>query len=138
MPDGLDSWALFTSAFLSSTLLPGSSEAVLAWLAADAVSFPWQLWAIASLGNTLGGLSSWLLGWLAAKGIGRWSHAPRPEALERFARYGQPALLLSWVPLLGDPLCVAAGYLRVPLWAATIWIATGKAARYLLLLWLLR
>ncbi len=115
--------ALFASSFLAATLLPGGSEAVLfAVLKLHPEQF-WTALAVATLGNTLGGLSSYLLGRLI----------PQTKPLKGLAtvqRWGSPALLLSWVPLLGDPLCVAAGWLRLNPWWATLFIALGKFGRY--------
>ncbi|RMD79174.1 MAG: DedA family protein [Gammaproteobacteria bacterium] len=132
---------LFLSAFLASTLLPGGSEAALLGLAAAGAAPPSALWLAATAGNTLGGLSSWLLGrWLARRaGPGRAAGDPAAEprgrrALERVRRWGAPALALSWLPVVGDPLCLAAGWLRVPLLPAAAWMALGKGARYALLL----
>jgi membrane protein YqaA with SNARE-associated domain len=125
-------WGLFASAFLSATLLPGGSEAVLAYLAAVDGRDPLLLLVVASAGNTLGGMSSWLIGRLLPAG-----RIQRPElhpAVARIRRYGSPALLLSWVPLIGDPLCVAAGWLRVPWLPALLFIAAGKTARYAVVL----
>ena len=114
---------LFASSFLAATLLPGGSEAV---LFAVLKLHPEQLWpalGVATLGNTLGGLSSYLLGRLI----------PQTKPLKGLAtvqRWGSPALLFSWVPLLGDPLCVAAGWLRLNPWWSTLFIAIGKFGRY--------
>lgn len=130
-------WGLFLSAFISSTLLPGGSEALLLALALNGGHDPWLLLGVATLGNTLGGMSSWLLGrWL----IHRFPlHELKPErqrAVARLHRFGSPMLLLSWLPLIGDPLCVAAGWLKIsPLWSL-LFIALGKGGRYALLLWL--
>ena len=115
--------ALFLSSFLAATLLPGGSEAV---LYAVLRLHPEQLWpalAVATLGNTLGGLSSWLIGRLIPQKDGL-------KGLDTVRRWGSPALLLSWVPLLGDPLCVAAGWLRLNFWYCTLFIALGKFLRY--------
>jgi membrane protein YqaA with SNARE-associated domain len=98
-------WGLFASAFVSATLLPGGSEAVLAYLVHADQHAPLTLLAVASAGNTLGGMSSWLIGRLLPAG-----RLQRPElhpAIERIRRYGSPVLLLSWVPVIGDPLCAA-------------------------------
>ncbi len=135
-PEALGLGGLFLSAFLAATLLPGGSEAALLALAAAKTASPAALWAAATAGNTLGGLSSWLVGRWAA---GRWPHlGPQGErgrrALARVRRWGAPALLLSWLPVVGDPLCLAAGWLRVPLLPAAAWMAAGKGARYALLL----
>jgi membrane protein YqaA with SNARE-associated domain len=114
---------LFVSSFLAATLLPGGSEAVLfAVLKLHPEQF-WPALGVATLGNTLGGLSSYLLGRLI----------PQTKPLKGLAtvqRWGSPALLLSWVPLLGDPLCVAAGWLRLNPWWSTLFIAIGKFGRY--------
>jgi len=127
---------LFASAFLSATLLPGGSEAVLAYLAGDLKYDPLTLLAVASVGNTLGGMSSWLIGRLLPSG-----RLQRPElhpSVERMRRHGSPILLLSWVPFIGDPLCVAAGWLRVSWYRALLFIAVGKVARYAVVLFLAR
>ncbi|MGQ0579755.1 MAG: YqaA family protein [Betaproteobacteria bacterium] len=115
--------ALFLSSFLAATLFPGGSELVFAVLASGAASV-WPALAVATLGNTLGGMSSYLIGRLVPTSkIG----AP---ALSRVQRYGTPVLLLSWVPLIGDPLCIAGGWLRLNPWWAALFIALGKFGRY--------
>ncbi len=123
MSDTTSLWALFTSSFLAATLLPGGSEAV---LFAVLKFHPEQFWpalGIATLGNTLGGMSSYL--------IGRIIPQTKPlKGLDTVRKYGSPALLLSWVPIIGDPLCVAAGWLRLNPWLGALYIAIGKFARY--------
>jgi membrane protein YqaA with SNARE-associated domain len=117
-------WALFTSSFLAATLLPGGSEIVLYAVLEQHPAMKWSALGVATLGNTLGGLTSY--------GIGRLIPQTRPlRGLALLRRYGSPALLLSWVPIVGDPLCVAAGWLRMNAAAATLFIACGKFARYL-------
>lgn len=116
--------ALFTASFLAATLLPGGSEAV---LFAVLRAFPETYWpaiALATLGNTLGGLSSYAIGRLIPA-------RPAGKAYALAQRYGAPVLLLSWVPVIGDALCVASGWLRQRLAPATLFIAIGKLARYL-------
>jgi membrane protein YqaA with SNARE-associated domain len=122
---------LFASSFLAATLLPGGSELVFAGLLMSGATTLWPALGVATLGNTLGGLSSYL--------IGRFVPEPKelpPErkwqarALAWVRRHGTPILLLSWVPLIGDALCVAAGWLRLNAWWATLFIAVGKFARY--------
>ncbi len=132
-------WALFTSAFLSSTLLPGGSEAVLAWLQQADDHSPWTLLGVAALGNTLGGMTSWgvgrLLAWkYPAEGLVKPAHR---KALQRLERWGSPVLLLSWLPVVGDPLCVAAGWLRMHWLVSLVFIGLGKTARYGVLLWVM-
>lgn len=126
MSEDISLWVLFTSSFLAATLLPGGSEAVLFGVLAH---YPEQLWpalGVATLGNTLGGLSSYLLGRVLP---------PKKDlpGLPAVQRYGSPVLLLSWVPVVGDPLCVAAGWLRLDPWRATLFIALGKFARYVVI-----
>jgi membrane protein YqaA with SNARE-associated domain len=117
---------LFLAAFVSATVLPANSEIVLvAVLQAHPERAPAAI-ALATLGNTLGGLTTYGVGRLLPQ---RKEHAPRVVATLR--RHGAWALLLSWVPIVGDALCAAAGWLRVPLAAATCALAAGKLARYL-------
>jgi len=129
----LNLWGLFLSAFLSASLLPGGSEVLLYALAAGGGRDPWLLLLVAGAGNTLGGLSSWLLGRLLAW---RWPghrllRRPRyQQALARLRRWGSPLLLLSWLPLVGDPLCLVAGWLRIAFWPSLLFIAAGKVLRY--------
>lgn len=129
-------WGLFLSAFVSSTLFPGGSEVVLGVLAAEGQTNPWLLLIIASLGNTLGALTTWLLGYLLARRLPLEAKLSeqRQRALVRLRRWGSPVLLLSWLPVAGDPLCFAAGYLRLPFLASLFFIALGKVARYVMIL----
>jgi membrane protein YqaA with SNARE-associated domain len=119
-------WALFASSFLAATLLPGGSEAVLFAVLKAYPEAAWNALAIATVGNTLGGLSSYL--------VGRLIPQTRPlKALALVRRYGSAVLLLSWVPLIGDALCVAAGWLRMNVALAALSMAIGKFARYALI-----
>ena len=129
-------WGLFLSAFLSSTLLPGSSEVLLLTLAHNSPEDKMALLVVATLGNTLGGMSSWLIGWIIARRFpARELAGDKPRvAVDRLRRWGSPVLLLSWVPVIGDPLCVAAGWLRIHGLLALIFIGMGKFARYAALL----
>lgn len=123
MSESASLWTLFVSSFLAATLLPGGSEAVLFGVLKLHPAQVWVALAVATLGNTLGGLSSYLIGRVI----------PQTTALKGLAtvqRYGAPVLLLSWVPIIGDPLCVAAGWLRLNPWWSALYIAAGKFARY--------
>jgi len=126
---------LFLIAFLAATILPAQSELGLAGLiASDDYSLPLLIIA-ASLGNTLGAVVNWVLGrWIEHFRDRRWFPA-KPEQLEKtkawYRRYGRWSLLLSWMPIIGDPLTLAAGVLRVPLWSFLILVALAKTARYL-------
>ena len=115
--------SLFVSSFLAATLLPGGSEAV---LFAVLKSYPDTLWialGISTLGNTLGGMVSFGMGWLLPQ-------TQQLKHVEKLRRFGTPALLLAWVPLIGDALCLAVGWLRLNWWQAMLFIAIGKFARY--------
>ncbi len=123
---------LFLSAFLSSTILPGSSEVVLVALATHGDRPHWDLLTIATAGNTLGGMSSWVLGWIIALRypLTELSKEGHRRAVTRVRQWGTPILLLSWVPVVGDPLCVAAGWLRMSWLGSLLFIGVGKALRY--------
>lgn len=116
-------WALFTGSFLAATLLPGGSEAVLYGVLKMHPGQVWTALGVATLGNTLGGMSSYWIGRVI----------PQRQTMKGLAavqRYGAPVLLLSWVPVVGDPLCVAAGWLRLNPWWSALSIALGKFTRY--------
>ena len=131
MTDTLSLWGLFASAFISSTLFPADRK--WCWASGGGTPHdPWLLLAIASLGNTLGALTTWLLGyWLARRfPIEERLSEKRRQALARVRHWGSPALSLSWLPVVGDPLCFAAGFLRLPFLASLAFIALGKTVRY--------
>ena len=123
---------LFLSAFLSSTVLPGGSEVVLAVIANQKTYDPLVLLCVATAGNTLGGLSSWGLGRLVSWKYpsSKVSKPNQQRAIARVRRLGSPVLLFSWVPVVGDPLCIAAGWLKVNVWIALLFIGLGKGLRY--------
>ena len=116
---------LFASAFLSATVLPGSSEVALAALVAGAPALATTAVVVATVGNTLGGMTSYA--------IGRALPAPPggSRALAVVRRYGVWALCFAWLPVIGDALCVASGWLRQRVLLAAAAIAAGKLARYL-------
>lgn len=116
-------WTLFAASFLAATLLPGGSEAVLFGVVTFEPARAPLAVVVATVGNTLGGLSSYLIGRVLPQG-------PPLKGLAAVQRYGAPVLLLSWVPVIGDALCVAAGWLRVNAGLAALYIAAGKLARY--------
>ncbi|HZM45583.1 MAG TPA: YqaA family protein [Burkholderiales bacterium] len=126
MSEDASLWALFASSFLAATLLPGGSEAVLYAVLKLHPAAYWLPVAVATAGNTLGGMSSWLIGRAIPE-----VHQGKPlKGLAPVRKYGAPVLLLSWVPVIGDPLCVAAGWLRLDPWLSLAFIALGKGARY--------
>lgn len=129
-------WFLFFSAFISSTLFPGGSELALLYLASEENHSTFVLISIATFGNTLGAMTSWGIGRLIAirYSTENLSKASQQKAVARLQKYGSPILLFSWLPIIGDPLCLAAGWLRVNWLYALIFILIGKAARYTALL----
>jgi len=115
--------ALFASSFVSATLLPGGSEIVLAGVLALRPEQLAAALALATLGNTLGGMSTLALARLL----------PQKADTTRLAwvrQRGAPILLLSWAPVVGDALCAAAGWLRLPWPRCLLWMAAGKFLRY--------
>ncbi len=165
--------AIFVISLVSATLLPlGSEPAVFAFVKVAPDMF-WPAVAVATLGNTLGGIVSYAMGLGAKKAYRRWQRehglrarrargatfgSPRELARKRGAaarftegdaaargrlggrwhvqvhywvnRLGPLALLFSWLPAVGDPLCAVAGWLRLSFWPCVLWMAVGKAARY--------
>ena len=126
--------ALFASAFLAATLLPAQSELSLAALVANEAAPLWQLLAVATLGNTLGSVVNWLLGrWCMRFSDRKWfpvGEASLRKAEGWYRRHGRWSLLLSWAPVIGDPLTVAAGLLREPFGSFVVLVGVAKFARY--------
>ena len=131
---------LFTAAFLSATLLPGVSEATLAALLLNGHD-PFQLWVVATIGNTLGSVVNWGLGrYFLHFQDARWFpfKADRLERAQRwFEARGVRTLTLGWMPVIGDALTFLAGVLRTPLWLFIVLVGIGKAARYAVVVFLL-
>ena len=130
-------WGMFLSAFLSSTVLPGSSELVMTALVTAYPALAWQIFAVALAGNVGGCVLTFWMGHAGRQGYERFQRVkidldhPR---IQRLRRWGPPALFLSFLPLVGDAMVLAAGWLKMPFWQSMLWIAAGKATRYLLLL----
>ena len=131
-------WGLLLSAFLSATVLPGSSEVVLVALVGAYPQLLWPAFAVALAGNVLGSVLTYGFGWAGQQGYERFQGVQARLLLghprvQRLRLQGPPVLLLSFLPLVGDALVLAAGWMRLPLWQSMFWIAVGKGARYLLL-----
>ena len=132
-------WALFGSALLSSTLFPGGSEALLLYRLHQGAD-PVATVATATAGNVLGSLVTYAMGRFGRRAVQR-----RAEKTERhiaraergFARFGRPALLFAWLPVVGDPLCLVAGVLRVGVGSFLVLVTLGKLARYAALTWMI-
>jgi len=122
---------LFVASFLSATLLPGGSEAVLLGVLALHPGQAVPALLLATLGNTLGGMTTYWMGRaLPEKKVGSGETA---RHIEQVRHWGSPALLLAWAPLIGDALCAAAGWLRLHWLPCLLWMALGKGARYAVL-----
>ena len=122
---------LFVVAFVSATLLPLGSEPALFGLLQLNPELFWPAMAVATAGNTLGGALSWWMGLGAHKMADKYSKSSHHlRALAWLERLGPKACLLSWLPLVGDPLCAVAGWLRLPFWPCVLYMAIGKFGRY--------
>ncbi|MEO5344804.1 MAG: DedA family protein [Magnetococcus sp. YQC-9] len=140
---GMDSGllSLFAASLLAATILPFSSEALLAAMILGGAFDPWHLWIAATSGNVLGAVVNWLLARFCL-GFQEKKWFPidvetLQKGKERFHTQGEWSLLFSWVPVIGDPLTFAAGMLGVPFWRFLFWVLIGKGGRYALLLWAL-
>ncbi len=124
MSDALSLASLFASSFLSATLLPGNSEVVLVAMLLSGVSQPWLLVLIATMGNSLGGLTNVILGrFFPLREKSRWQE----KAVGWLKRYGAATLLLSWMPVIGDLLCLLAGWMRIS-WGPVLLFCAGSVA----------
>jgi len=117
---------LAISSFVSATLLPGTSELLLLAVLQQHPDQFWTAIAVATTGNTLGAMTSYVLGRLVPNRVGA-------QSIERVRRYGYPVLLFAWVPVIGDAFPLAAGWLRLGPWRSALLLALGKLARYLAL-----
>lgn len=126
---------LFGISFLAATILPAQSELGLAGLIlSEDYSLPFLIF-FASAGNTLGAVVNWLIGRSINRFQGKKWFPATPGQMEKatgwYHKYGRWSLLLSWVPIIGDPLTLAAGVLREPFWSFFILVAIAKTGRYL-------
>lgn len=117
---------LFLSSFLAGSVLPISSEVVLFGVLKYNAALFWPALVTATIGNTLGGVTSYAIGRFLPEG----KALPARTLIQRVKRYGSPVLLLAWLPWIGDPLCVAAGWLRFNVWQCIVFMAIGKFVRY--------
>jgi membrane protein YqaA with SNARE-associated domain len=130
---------LFVAAFLAATILPLSSEVVLTTLLLNGLS-PTALVTVATIGNVLGSLTNYALGyWASLEVIKKWlkiSEEDFVRAEQRFVKYGLFSLCFSWVPIIGDPLTVIAGILRIRLLWFVLLVTAGKLMRYIVVSYL--
>jgi len=131
-------WPLFFSALISATLFPGGSEALLLYRLNEGGA-ALSLVLIATAGNVLGSLITYAMGRLGNEALHRRWVRISEESVNRaeswFARFGRPALLFAWLPIVGDPLCLVVGLLRCNIGLFLLLVSIGKLARYTLLAW---
>ena len=126
--------AVFVIAFISATLLPLGSEPVVFGLVQLNPDLFWPVVLVATAGNTLGGAVTWWMGYGAHRVADKYgSSAHHTRALAWLERLGPKACLLGWLPLVGDPLCAVAGWLKMPFWPCVGYMLVGKFARYVLM-----
>lgn len=130
---------LFISSFLAATILPLSSEVVLSALLVSGLS-PFALVIVATTGNVSGSLTNYALGYWSSMGvIKKWLKMSEKEfvqAEQRFKKYGMYSLCFAWVPIIGDPLTVMAGILRIRIFWFFLLVTAGKLARYIVISYL--
>jgi membrane protein YqaA with SNARE-associated domain len=126
---------LFVVALVSATLLPMGSEPALFGLLKLNPDLFWPAIWVATAGNTIGGAISWWMGYGAEVAYEKVRHRRPSEirALQWLHRFGAKACLLSWLPVVGDPLCAVAGWLKLPFWPCVAYMAIGKFLRYVVM-----
>ncbi|HEY8037215.1 MAG TPA: YqaA family protein [Methylobacter sp.] len=129
---------LFVSAFISSTIAPGGSEAVLAYMVAAGHYQVELVVIVATIGNTLGAITTWGLGVLASKKfpVATLLSANKQKALDIVRKKGIWTLFFTWLPVVGDALCFAGGWLKLPFFQACLIILLGKLSRYAVIAWM--
>ncbi len=137
---------LFVAGLLAATILPFGSEPILLAYLAAVPSLFWPAIGVATVGNTLGGVVSYWMGAGVHRVYGRWRvqklDDDSPDGTRRRAerwirRLGPAGLVFAWLPIIGDPLCLVAGWLRLSFWPCVAWMAVGKFLRYVTISWLL-
>lgn len=131
-------FSLFVTALVAATIFPLSSEALLATLLYQGHA-PWLLWLVATSGNSFGSCINWYLGKEAVRfQHKKWFPVKPPQlarAQQHFQRYGQWSLLFAWMPVVGDPLTLLAGVMRVHFGLFLGLVTLGKATRYAVVIW---
>jgi membrane protein YqaA with SNARE-associated domain len=126
--------SVFMVSFISATLLPLGSEPAVFGLIKLNPDLYWSTILVASLGNTLGGAVTWWMGLASHQVVDKYRHSQHHlRALGWLQRLGPKACLLAWLPIIGDPLCAVAGWLKLPFWPCVIYMAIGKFTRYVIM-----
>jgi len=130
-------WTLFFSALVSSTLFPGGSEALVLYRIHEGDT-PSSVLLTATSGNVLGSLITYGMGWFGSAALHhrflRINEAHIERSRQWFDHYGKLSLLLAWLPIVGDPLCLVAGILKSSFWWFLILVSLGKLGRYALII----
>jgi membrane protein YqaA with SNARE-associated domain len=125
---------LFVAAFVSATLLPVGSEPALYGLLRLNPDLFWSAIIVATAGNTLGGVVDWWMCYEAHRVVDKYRHSrTHVKAIEWLERLGPKACLLAWLPIIGDPLCAVAGWLKLSFWPCVAYMLVGKFLRYLVM-----
>ncbi len=144
MESSLPLFTLFFSGFTSATLLPGSSEALFLLMLSQQNWETGLLILVVGIGNSLGGMTNWIIGFLFRKGVIQEStkksvkekkseNQRRFKAEEWLRKVGSPVLIFSFLPIIGDPLCLVAGLVNIHWFKALLYISIGKFLRYFFL-----
>ncbi len=126
---------VFVVSFVSATLLPMGSEPAVFGLVKLNPDLFWPAVLVGTAGNTLGGAVTWWMGYGAERAYEKVTHGggAHPRALRWLERFGPRACILAWLPIVGDPLCAFAGWLRLPFWPCVGYMAVGKFLRYVVM-----
>lgn len=125
---------VFVVSLISATLLPLGSEPFVFGLIKLNPNLFWPTILVATAGNTIGGAIDWWMGHAAHRAIDKYSHSStHTKALKWLEHLGPKACLLAWLPVIGDPLCAVAGWLKLPFWPCLFYMAIGKFLRYLVM-----
>lgn len=129
-------WSMFIGAFLASTILPGGSEVLLAFFVEQSSQQWLLLWLVASIGNTLGSITSFYLGVLGRKARSpeELTHKKYAKATQLIHRFGVWVMLFSWLPIIGDIFCILAGWFKFPKIQTFTLIFLGKTVRYFIVI----
>ncbi len=125
---------VFVVSFVSATLLPLGSEPAVFGLVKINPDLFWQAIVVATVGNTFGGAVTWWMGLASHQMVARHQHSKHHlRALDWLEKLGPKACLLAWLPVVGDPLCAVAGWLKLPFWPCLIYMGVGKFCRYVVM-----
>jgi membrane protein YqaA with SNARE-associated domain len=135
---GLGLWGVGFAAFIAATIFPLSSEVVLLAFVAWRPELLWQAWLVATVGNTVGGMTSYGIGYLGDRYFKQTNSVKNPVIAARLQRFGPMLTAFGWLPIVGDAVVLAAGYLRLNALSCALWQLLGRGLRYAAVLGLLK